>query len=277
MKMENVSDFIKACHDENIDSKKILLFRGENEIHDSIIPSIYHPNSSYIENEDKIYKEIISKFPDEMLQQKTTVEKLILMQHFGLPTRLLDISKNPLVALFFACYGNSKVDGRVYIFSIPKDEIKYCDSDTVSVIANICKRPILFSIKGTKTQKTKTFNKNEDILYLVHEIREEKPYFQNLVQREHINSTICLRPRLNNPRIIRQDGYFLLFGVDIEKMKCSKINKKWILNDIIIPKKSKQKIMKELDFLNINESFLFPDYQHLASTFKEKYSKTNFA
>ena len=190
MKMENVSDFISECHAENADSKRILFFRGENAKHDTIIPSIYRPQNSYIENEDKIYKEIISKFPDEMLQQKTTVEKLILMQHFELPTRLLDISKNPLVALFFACYGNPDKDGRVYIFSIPEDEIKYCDSDTVSVIANICKRPFTFSIAGTEILNRTEFNENDDILYLLHEIKEEKPYFQNLVQGEHINSTI---------------------------------------------------------------------------------------
>lgn len=273
MKMENVADFIAECHAEKIDLTKTLFFRGENEKHDTIIPSIYRPNMKYIENEDKIYKEIISKFPDEMLQQKTTVEKLIVMQHFELPTRLLDISKNPLVALFFACYGNLDKDGRVYIFSVPENEIKFCDSDTVSVISNICKRPITFSITGTENLNKKEFNKNEDISYLLHEIKEEKPYFQNLIERKHINSTICLRPRMNNPRIIRQDGYFLLFGIDDVKNKCSKINNEWIMNSVVIPAKSKQKILKELDFLNINESFLFPDYQHLASTFKEKYKK----
>lgn len=255
--------------------QEFFFFRGENAKHEALIPSIYRPQNSYIENEDKIYKEIISKFPDEMLQQKTTVEKLILMQHFELPTRLLDISKNPLVALFFACYGNPDKDGRVYIFSIPEDEIKYCDSDTVSVIANICKRPFTFSIAGTENLNRTKFNKKEEIGYLLHEIKEEKPYFQNLIQREHINSTICLRPRLNNPRIIRQDGYFLLFGIDNVKNKCAKIKDGWVLNSVVIPKDSKPTILKELGFLNINESFLFPDYQHLASTFKGKYIKKN--
>ena len=251
MKMENLEDFIKECHLENIDTKRMLLFRGENEKHDKLIPSIYRPQYSFIENEDIIFKEVLAKFPDEMLLQKTTVEKLIMMQHYELPTRLLDISKNPLVALFFACYNNLKSDGRVYIFSIPKEEIKYCDSDTVSVIANICKRPYSFSIKGTEYMSKTKFNKHLAISYLLHEIKEEKPYFQNIIEYKHINSIVCLRPRMNNPRILRQDGFFLLFGINDEKKYCAVINKKWIKNSVVIPKESKKGILKELDFLNI--------------------------
>jgi hypothetical protein len=112
----------------------------------------------------------------------------------------------------------------------------------------------------------------EEIAYLRHEICEEKPYFHPLVDKKDINSVVCLRPRWNNPRIIRQDGYFFLFGIDYEKKHCAKLNPRWIQDrHYLIPHEYKENILAELDILNINEAFIYPDYEHISNTIRTRY------
>jgi hypothetical protein len=48
------------------------------------------------------------------------IESLAIAQHHGLATRLLDWTKNPLVAAFFCCLENQDIEGAIYVLEIPK-------------------------------------------------------------------------------------------------------------------------------------------------------------
>lgn len=256
--------------DNDFEENVSVFYRGHSNGSFKLEPSIYR-NHDLIKNEDKLFKEMIARSPNDFKECNTTFEKLVKMQHYSLPTRLLDITSNPLVALFFACSDEKQQseDGRLFRFEIKDDDIKYYDGDTISVVANISRRPHKFTIKEIKSLRNSTFNNKEEIQYLLHEIRSEKPHFSPVIDSKHLEMVFCVRPKLDNPRIIRQEGAFFIFGIDDDKSKCAKFEFQY--KSFIINKSEKAKILKQLDILGINESTLFPEIEHVAKHLKDKY------
>ncbi|MDM1521332.1 FRG domain-containing protein [Myroides odoratimimus] len=276
MSIKSIAEFISEL--KNIPKSKTseLYFRGHSDIDYKLIPGIYR-NVKLINNEHNLFKEFLLRTPSDFLNDKSALEKLAKMQHYGLPTRLLDITTNPLVALYFACSEKGKKDGKVIVFRIPKNDIKYYDSDTASIISNIAKRPSKFEINSIKGLNLKEFNAQGEIAYLLHEIREEKSYFQSIINEQDIERVIAIKVKQNNNRIIKQSGAFLLFGINGKKNLPAEIPSNWTLNldskgvDFKIDNDSKDNIIEELNVLGINEATLFPELDNQAKYLKKHY------
>jgi hypothetical protein len=142
--MDSINKYLeeikKAVESSGVDLNQYEVFyRGESKEHDTTTPGIFRDN--YLENEHKIFRELELRYPNIFDNAKTTIDKLAIMQHYGLPTRLLDFTTNPLIALYMAL-DNHKVDKfspMVKIVLVNKEKIKYYDSDTVTVLANFAK------------------------------------------------------------------------------------------------------------------------------------------
>jgi len=325
MAINSIVNFIETLKKFPRDKGYEYFYRGHSDHNFALLPSIYRAPKSrkrnpYIKSEDKIFREIIIRTPADFTSERTTIEKLVKMQHYGLPSRILDITSNPLVALYFACKEKiNNNNGEVIVFKIPKDEVKFYDSDTVSILSNLAKTKIDFDItdslewfdhneairkkivehpdfgkskkKSPKLNKIKdellwvsipeaisAFNESSPIPYLLHEIKDEKPQFMPIIAPHDFNRVLAVRVKLNNNRILKQSGAFLLFGINKKKIKPAEVSNSWILNksfkqfDLKISSNQKARIINDLDALGINDSTLYPELEQ-----QSKYIKRLFA
>ncbi len=283
IKIESVGSFINELNKLKLGQEDIYLrkyfFRGHANKDWQSIPSIYR-NKGWIDNEHVMIKDLILKCPNEFKSHKYVFQSLVKMQHYSLPTRLLDITTNPLIALYFACLSEKEIDGEVIIFCCLEDQIKYYDSDSVSILSNIAKRPKNFSLNATLEcdKDLEAFNCTKEMQSLLHEIKHEKPHFEPKIRRSDVESVVFVRPLLDNPRIIKQNGAFILFGIDKNKTEPAKIQPFFYprnkLPRLIIPLNAKSHIMDELAVLGVSRSEIFPEIDSVAEFIKLQYQES---
>ena len=102
---------ISAIGKNGIDYDTVV-YRGMSDIRYDLLPGIARLKNLDSDTESMLIRDFLIRRPDAFsgLSEFDTIAK---MQHYGLPTRLLDFSLNPLVALYFACETSFSKDGRV--------------------------------------------------------------------------------------------------------------------------------------------------------------------
>ena len=104
-------------HRANGSERRELYFRGQDDIdYRNTCPSLFR-NEKYYANESNMINDFIAKYPDLFKDCQNNVDRLALMQHHQLPTRLLDLTTNALIALYFAVEKDNCKDGVVYVFN----------------------------------------------------------------------------------------------------------------------------------------------------------------
>jgi len=263
--------FIRKVFGTEKDAATELFYRGHsNKNRFKLKPRLFR-YPFYRRNEDRLFRELLVLNPREFAEDVSTLDKLVRMQHHSLPTRLLDITSNPLMALYFACKGHYDKPAEVIVLKIRRKFIKFYDSDTASCISNLAKLSTAYKNKIDTSLPEDAFNSSHTIQMLLHFIKEEKPYFQPIIDPKDMNNVICVRTKFNNSRIASQVGASLLFGLDATLPEGG--NSQIAIERIPIVAAKKGQILQELDALNINESTVFPYIENSAKYLAAKYRR----
>lgn len=226
----NVANFIKKIEQEDLKQDFVRFYRGQSNPDWTLSPSLLRSDNKHLKSKEKeLIKELEIHYPDSFRGCENLFEELVICQHFGIPTRLLDITSNPLVALFFSVHEKAPKSGnaKVFIIDVPREAIFYYDNK--EMLENL-----RADIDGSQADR----------------------WFP----------IVCVKARLNNPRIIQQNGAFLYFSEThcnnygiISKPKTIEIAAPHIKN-----------IKKGLSRLCIDNQTMFPDLIQFASSLKNK-------
>jgi hypothetical protein len=248
-----------------------LLFRGQANIDFPMDASIFR--NDLISKETALINDLILQEPFEFGNQMTDFEQLVKMQHYGLPTRLLDITTNPLVALYFACADKSckDKDGEILILI---ESLQRPTEKQVKFFA------ALAEYDGKSIEYFVDYFVQKGLMSKDLDFKEKQEKLENLFRTKYIP---VVAPK-NNERIKRQNGAFLLLGIDTDQpdyfLKNTFNLKNQLVKDfgdgiprsLIVPQDQKSTILKELDIIGINESFVYPELEHQTSYIKNKHN-----
>ena len=298
-KIKSIEDLLKKCRDlkdkERCADNVQFYFRGESCDSWELRPSVMRC-SSLQEKESEMLNELMSRQPEAFSGMTSAFSQWVLAQHHGLKTRLLDITRNPLVALFFACEEkkNRDKDGRLHVFAVPSDLIKSFNSDTVSIIANFAKlrhaeqNLLLGKSMGRLCRRVRRVatalrlghsHRSRGRLY--HFIQQEKPHFKEKIDPRDWFRVFVVEPQQSFERLRAQSGAFLIsaFHERFERNEILKLNPNIPVCNLynhytltVSGDSKKDNIMEDLRLLNITRETLFPGLDEAAKAVEQRYS-----
>jgi len=256
-KISTLKGFIDSIESRLRATQSSLWYRGCGEGSYNLIPSLFrHPDKTDINDLLVLESHLIGRFkqrsvPYQNRELRDDWENIFFMQHFGVPTRLLDWTENPYISLYFALTDAMKKN------STPKTDAAIWILD-----------PIAWNRKALHH-----IGFSGEVLALGDPPLEAyKPLTSSSTNPNIMPShPVALYGTHNSPRIVAQRGVFTIFGKDISPMEDIYISSDFpqdSLTKMIIPRAKIQSLLLSIISIGITDSVVFPDLDGLAKETK---------
>lgn len=238
--------------------KTTMWFRGVGNASYHLTPSLFrHPSITYVKDLIELEFDILNRFkhrsiPFQSRQISSDWEYLFFMQHYGVPTRLLDWSENSHVALYFAiASAEAQRDSSGAFTSDAAVWILNPQTWNEHVLGPAWKNRIL----AIPDQPLDSYKPTGDLRTL-----QTKP--------------VAMAGMHNSPRIVAQRGAFTISGSDTKPMDEIYVDAGFpddALIKLILPATSLQDLQSSLFGMGYSDSMVYPDLDGLAKEIKRHF------
>ncbi len=262
------------------------VFRGYGK-QKELYPTIIRGTQTF----DDVESELLEKFEhygSHYFHATTPIDFMSYAQHFGLPTRLLDFTYNPFIALSFSLY-MTKSNGA---YSDPEDKeyyyIRYASTKTNIVLSTIPLSDDIYNLNITRsnslaTQACQTIDKATVLfsdprlmrqndatslsrLAAVSNEPQDSTGLESLQKKISDKAILFIDPNQSNQRIIMQQGLFM-FPYTLDKQRHRQIIE--VNSSVIkIHERLRKKLLVYLDTLGFNAFRLMPDLASICEAVK---------
>lgn len=264
-----------------------LWFRGQPEPGLPLLPPVFRqrtketvpPTLKYYD-ETNFYEHLRSRCALHRQQYPSAFDWLCLMQHYSMPTRLLDWSESILPALYFAVNLEPKENGELIVLNARRLNKLQNKRPTICTPTN---PQVIIRSEMAATRSSKTLARTQSVKEAIEDPEDgkRKDWLQSY------RTPIAVFPYRLNERMVFQSSVFTLHGGKVygkglrKKYKGEDMPEPVSLEDIqiktgrtfikrfTVPWEQKEKIRHGLFILGIHEGTLFPEIDRQASYLKE--------
>jgi len=235
--------------------RSTFAYRGVSDEKHEILNSLTRLGKPYKTMEQNLIKQFRKYAHKHVVERDTEWHWLSIAQHHGLPTRLIDWTYSPLVALHFATSEIDKYGSNGAIW-----KIDYSDAHKI-----------------LQTKQTTSLDTLGARIFNVDALYETVTDLKSLdgLHAKNFDVAVFFEPPAIDDRIVNQFAYFSALSDPHLSMndwfKQPHVKGNVNVVKIVIPYKLKWEIRDKLDQSNINERVLFPGLDGLCSWLKRHY------